>query len=125
VDSRKAPAEAAPEPEVVQDSPISPPREEAPSIAPAAPPTDSDIQRFPLPPTLPPIIPEPMVSNTDLVPELPGVATPNSQILESPRVAVKLKLCIECSTRHFQDSCPLHNPDIEVNDFIFDQRTVL
>ncbi|XP_059474897.1 uncharacterized protein LOC132196348 [Neocloeon triangulifer] len=125
IDSRKAPADGVPEPP--KEATVSPdccvieevqPEVVAPSTQP-----EPEIQRFPpfvsspLPPLPPPAVP--MILSTELVPELPGVvAAPTSQIIESPRVAIKLKLCIECSTRHFQDNCPLHNPDVEVKDDI-------
>lgn len=116
MDTRKAPAEVAPEPSVAKDCPASPQRETV-NLTPEPMNSAADvvIQRFPVPAAPTPLIPAPLVSSTDLAPELPGAMTPSCQILESPRVAIKLKLCIECSTRHFQDSCPLHNPDLQVN----------
>lgn len=118
VDTRKAPVEVAPEPSVAKDCPASPQQEETVNLTPEPMHSAADIveiQRFPVPAAPSPPIPAPLVSSTDLAPELPVEMTPSSQILDSPRVAIKLKLCIECSTRHFQDSCPLHNPDLQVH----------
>ncbi|CAB3385751.1 Hypothetical predicted protein [Cloeon dipterum] len=123
IDSRKAPADGVAEPARASTPKSSPEpectviEEEAPAPAPVSvcPP---EIQRFPQPiPALPPAPPAPMILAANLEPELPPLVAPANPYVES-KVAIKLKLCTECCTRHYQDSCPLHNPDIEVNDDI-------
>ncbi|KAF5277471.1 hypothetical protein FQR65_LT03808 [Abscondita terminalis] len=42
----------------------------------------------------------------------------DSSDLPSQRVAIKIKLCCSCGTRHVQDQCPLQNPHYEIKDAI-------
>ncbi|KAB0792661.1 hypothetical protein PPYR_14620 [Photinus pyralis] len=46
----------------------------------------------------------------------PDGALLNEGDLDPQRVAIKIKLCCTCGTRHIQDHCPLQNPHFVVHD---------
>lgn len=42
----------------------------------------------------------------------------DNENLQQQRVAIKIKMCCDCNSRHLQEACPLRNPLIVVNDSI-------
>ena len=67
------------------------------------------------------MIPEP--ENKEQAEEWVGEQGPKcSEELQPPqpqqRVAIRIKLCCDCNSRHLQDACPLRNPTIIIGDAV-------
>lgn len=56
----------------------------------------------------------------EILPPIPGKITENTDgiVSEPQRLAIKIKLCQECNSRHLQDACPLITPLYIISDTI-------